>query len=125
MYASYEDLPRLSLPLGQEVFVSDSTLRDGAQMPGVVIKVKDRIKIFEYLHRIGIDKLELFLFTKSDKEYSTGHDRLQLSQARGHRLGQSQPQGHRSSAQYGWNQRDGHLDVYLGYSHPRQDGAEK
>lgn len=68
MYASYDDLPRLRLPLGQEVFLSDSTLRDGAQMPGVVIKVKDRLKIFEYLHRIGIEKLELFLFTKSDKE---------------------------------------------------------
>jgi isopropylmalate/homocitrate/citramalate synthase len=68
MYASYQDLPRLKLPLDQEVFVSDSTLRDGAQMPGVVMKVKDRLKIFEYLHKIGIDKLELFLFTKSDKE---------------------------------------------------------
>jgi isopropylmalate/homocitrate/citramalate synthase len=68
MYTSYQDLPKLRLPIGQEVFVSDSTLRDGAQMPGVVIKVKDRLKIFEYLHRIGIDKLELFLFAKSDKE---------------------------------------------------------
>ena len=68
MYASYEDLPKLRLPLGQEVFVSDSTLRDGAQMPGVVMKVRDRLKIFEYLHRIGIEKLELFLFTRSDKE---------------------------------------------------------
>lgn len=68
MYESYEELPRLRLPLGQEVFLSDSTLRDGAQMPGVIIKVKDRLKIFEYLHRIGIEKLELFLFTKNDKE---------------------------------------------------------
>jgi isopropylmalate/homocitrate/citramalate synthase len=68
MYDSYESLPRLRLPLGQDVFISDSTLRDGAQMPGVVIKAKDRLKIFEYLHRIGIDKLELFLFTKTDKE---------------------------------------------------------
>ena len=49
MYESYEELPKLRLPLGQEVFLSDSTLRDGAQMPGVVIKVKDRLKIFEYL----------------------------------------------------------------------------
>lgn len=68
MYACYEELPRLKLPLANEVFVSDSTLRDGAQMPGVVMKVKDRLKIFEYLHRINIEKLELFLFTKSDKE---------------------------------------------------------
>lgn len=71
MYDSYENLPRLRLPLGQNVFISDSTLRDGAQMPGVVIKAKDRLKIFEYLHRIGIDKLELFLFTKTDKEVAS------------------------------------------------------
>lgn len=68
MFESYDELPKLRLPLDQEVFLSDSTLRDGAQMPGVVIKVKDRLKIFEYLHRIGIEKLELFLFTKSDEE---------------------------------------------------------
>lgn len=68
MYRSYEELPRLRLPLGQEVFVSDSTLRDGAQMPGVVIKVRDRLRIFQYLQRIGIDKTEIFLFTRSDQE---------------------------------------------------------
>jgi isopropylmalate/homocitrate/citramalate synthase len=71
MYDSYESLPKLRLPLGQNVFISDSTLRDGAQMPGVVMKARDRMKIFEYLHRIGIDKLELFLFTKTDKEVAT------------------------------------------------------
>jgi isopropylmalate/homocitrate/citramalate synthase len=71
MYDSYESLPRLRLPLGQNVFISDSTLRDGAQMPGVVIKAKDRLKVFEYLHRIGIEKLELFLFTKTDKEVAS------------------------------------------------------
>jgi hypothetical protein len=43
MYASYEDLPRLKLPLGQDVFVSDSTLRDGAQMPGVVREISRRV----------------------------------------------------------------------------------
>jgi|GEM_PF-3237704 len=37
-------------------------------MPGIVISVDDRVKIFEYLHRIGIEKLEVFLFNKSDKE---------------------------------------------------------
>jgi len=68
MYTSYDDLPRLRLPRGQEVFISDSTLRDGAQMPGVVIKVKDRLKIFEYLQRIGLEKLEIFLYTNRDRE---------------------------------------------------------
>jgi isopropylmalate/homocitrate/citramalate synthase len=68
MLTSYEDLPKLRLPLGQEVFVSDSTLRDGAQMPGIVIKVANRLKIFEFLNRIGVEKLEVFLFTGSDKK---------------------------------------------------------
>lgn len=66
-YMSYDDLPKLKLPYGQEVFVSDSTLRDGAQMPGVVIPVKNRMKIFDYLHQMGVEKLEVFLFTESDK----------------------------------------------------------
>ncbi len=68
MLMSYEDLPKLKLPLGQEVYVSDSTLRDGAQMPGLVFKAKDKLKIYDYLSRIGIDKTEVFLFTRSDKE---------------------------------------------------------
>lgn len=68
MYASYEDLPRIRLPLEQEVFISDSTLRDGSQMPGIVIKSRDRLKIYEYLQRIGIEKLEIFLFNKTDRE---------------------------------------------------------
>lgn len=37
-YRSYEDLPKIKLPLGQEVFISDSTIRDGSQMPGIVMK---------------------------------------------------------------------------------------
>jgi len=67
-YMSYGDLPRLKLPFGQEVFVSDSTLRDGSQMPGVVIPVNQRLKIFDYLNRIGVEKLEVFLFTQSDRK---------------------------------------------------------
>jgi isopropylmalate/homocitrate/citramalate synthase len=65
---SYEDLPKLKMPYGQEVFISDSTLRDGFQMPGLMIMSRDKLKIFEYLHRIGVDKIELFLYTESDRE---------------------------------------------------------
>ena len=36
-------------------------------MPGVVIPAKHRLKIFEYLHRIRVEKLEVFLFTEGDK----------------------------------------------------------
>jgi citrate (Re)-synthase len=64
---SYEDLPKLKLPHGQEVFLSDSTIRDGLQMPGIVMPIENRLKIFEYLHKIGIEKQEVFLYSKSDR----------------------------------------------------------
>ncbi len=67
-YRSYEDLPKIKLPLGQEVFISDSTIRDGSQMPGIVMKKKHKIQIFEYLNRIGIEKLETFVYNERDRE---------------------------------------------------------
>ncbi|MDD1757647.1 MAG: isopropylmalate synthase [Methanotrichaceae archaeon] len=84
MLLSYEDLPKLKLPLGQEVYVSDSTLRDGAQMPGLVIKAKDKLKIYDYLNKIGIDKMEVFLFTGGDKEtaqamINSGNDKPEVT----------------------------------------------
>ncbi len=67
-YRSYEDLPKVRLPMGQEVFISDSTIRDGSQMPGIVMKKKHKLKIYEYLHRIGIEKLETFVYNERDRE---------------------------------------------------------
>ncbi len=67
-YRSYEDLPKLKLPLGQEVFISDSTIRDGSQMPGIVMKKRHKLEIFEYLHKIGIEKLETFVYNERDRE---------------------------------------------------------
>jgi isopropylmalate/homocitrate/citramalate synthase len=67
-YRSYEDLPRIKLPLGQEVFISDSTIRDGSQMPGIVMKKRHKLKIYEYLHKIGIEKLETFVYNERDRE---------------------------------------------------------
>ena len=61
VYRTYEDLPKIKLPLGQEVFISDSTIRDGSQMPGIVMKKRHKLEIYEYLHRIGIEKLETFV----------------------------------------------------------------
>jgi isopropylmalate/homocitrate/citramalate synthase len=68
IYRSYEDLPKIKLPLGQEVFISDSTIRDGSQMPGIVMKKRHKTEIYEYLHKIGIEKLETFLFNDRDRE---------------------------------------------------------
>jgi len=67
MYQSYRELPKIALPHKQEVKISDSTMRDGAQMPGIVMTKKHKLHIYEYLHKIGIEKLECFLFNKRDK----------------------------------------------------------
>ena len=67
-YKDYEDLPKIKLPLGQEVSISDSTIRDGAQMPGIVMKSQQKLQIYEYLHRIGIEKLESFVYNDRDRK---------------------------------------------------------
>ena len=51
IYKDYEDLPKIKLPLGQEVSISDSTIRDGAQMPGIVMKSQQKFQIYNYLHQ--------------------------------------------------------------------------
>jgi isopropylmalate/homocitrate/citramalate synthase len=68
VYKTYEDLPKIKLPFGQEVFISDSTIRDGSQMPGIVMKKRHKLQIFEYLHQIGIEKLETFVYNERDQE---------------------------------------------------------
>lgn len=68
IYRSYKDLPKIKLPMGQDVFISDSTIRDGSQMPGIVMKKRHKTEIYEYLHKIGIEKLETFLFNDRDRE---------------------------------------------------------
>ncbi len=68
IYKDYDDLPKIKLPLGQEVSISDSTIRDGAQMPGIVMKSQQKLHIYEYLHRIGIEKLESFVYNDRDRK---------------------------------------------------------
>ncbi len=67
MYRSYEEMPKIELPNVSEIKISDSTMRDGAQMAGVVMTKKHKLRIYEYLHEIGIEKLECFLFNERDK----------------------------------------------------------
>lgn len=67
MYRTYEDMPKIKLPLGQEVKISDSTIRDGAQMPGIVLKKAHKLRIHDYLHEIGIEKIEAFLYNERDR----------------------------------------------------------
>lgn len=67
MYRSYEEMPKLELPQGQKIKVSDSTIRDGAQMPGIVMTRRNKLEIYEYLSKIGIEKMECFLYNDRDK----------------------------------------------------------
>ncbi|HEX59556.1 MAG TPA: isopropylmalate synthase [Methanomicrobia archaeon] len=68
MFRRYEDMPKIKLPDGHEVFISDSTIREGAQMPGIVMKKEHKVKIYEFLHEIGIEKTETFLYNESDRQ---------------------------------------------------------
>lgn len=68
MYRNYDEMPKIRLPEGQEVKISDSTIRDGSQMPGIVMTKKHKLTIYEYLHKLGIEKLECFLYNKRDKD---------------------------------------------------------
>jgi len=70
VYRSYDELPKIRLPDGrgvEDIRLSDSTLREGAQMPGITMRHEHKVKIYEYLHRIGIEKTESFLFAESDR----------------------------------------------------------
>ena len=68
IYKNYGDLPKIELPLDPEVFISDSTIRGGSQMPGIVMKRRRKLKISEFLHEIGIEKPETFVFPKRDRD---------------------------------------------------------
>ncbi|MDD1720538.1 MAG: isopropylmalate synthase [Euryarchaeota archaeon] len=60
-------MPKIEIPGDQEIKISDSTLRDGSQMPGIVLKKEQKLRIFEFLHQIGIEKLECFVFNERDR----------------------------------------------------------
>lgn len=68
MYRTYDELPRIKLPSGIEPLISDSTFRDGYQMPGISMTSKHKLDIYKYLHDIGIEKTECFLYSDHDKK---------------------------------------------------------
>ena len=54
MMRTYEDMPKIKLLHAADIKMSDTTIRDGCQMPGVVMKKAHKLKIFEYLHDMGV-----------------------------------------------------------------------
>ncbi|MFH2092222.1 MAG: hypothetical protein ABIJ31_07655 [Pseudomonadota bacterium] len=45
-------------PISRNIWIVDTTLRDGEQAPGVIFNTSDRIKIAWALARVGIDEIE-------------------------------------------------------------------
>jgi isopropylmalate/homocitrate/citramalate synthase len=68
MMRTYEDMPKIKLPHAADIRMSDTTIRDGCQMPGIVMKKAHKLKIFEFLHDMGVEKLETFVYNERDKE---------------------------------------------------------
>lgn len=87
MYRYYTELPKIRFPEGkgvEDLHISDSTLREGAQMPGITMRKEHKVKIYEYLHQIGIEKTESFLFNESDRKavkeiLDLGYDKPELT----------------------------------------------
>ena len=68
MMRTYDEMPKIKLPNAKEIKISDTTIRDGCQMPGIAMKKSHKLKIFEYLHGMGVEKLETFVYNERDKE---------------------------------------------------------
>jgi isopropylmalate/homocitrate/citramalate synthase len=56
------------LPLKTDPVIDDTTLRDGIQMPGLAVSPKNAAEIARLLDGIGVERIELHHFQKSDKK---------------------------------------------------------
>ncbi len=68
MMRRYDEMPKIKLPNSKDIKISDTTIHDGCQMPGIAMKKSHKLKIFEYLHDMGVEKLETFVYNERDKE---------------------------------------------------------
>ena len=46
------------MDLSDEIYILDTTLRDGDQTPGVALTVDEKIQIAQKLNNLGVDKIE-------------------------------------------------------------------
>jgi len=64
----FEELYFNNLTLKTEPLIDDTTLRDGVQMPGLAVSPEDAAEIARLLDEIGVERIELHHFQKSDKK---------------------------------------------------------
>lgn len=62
------DLGFSKLPLKTDPVIDDTTLRDGVQMPGLAVSPEDAAEIARLLDEIGVERIELHHFQKTDKK---------------------------------------------------------
>ncbi len=68
MYRTYEELPKVKFPSNvDEINICDSTLLHASRMPGINIKKENKITMYEYLHKIGVEATEVYLYPKIDQ----------------------------------------------------------
>jgi len=68
MKMNFKDLCFNRLTLKTEPLIDDTTLRDGVQMPGLAVSPEDAAEIARLLDEIGVERIELHHFQKSDKK---------------------------------------------------------
>jgi len=54
-----ETIKKQNMNLADEIYILDTTLRDGEQTPGVALTVDDKIQIAQKLDNVGLDKIEV------------------------------------------------------------------
>jgi isopropylmalate/homocitrate/citramalate synthase len=64
---NFEELGFKKLALQTEPIIDDTTLRDGVQMPGLAVSPKDAAEIARLLDEIGVERIELHHYHRTDK----------------------------------------------------------
>jgi len=54
--------------LNTDPLIDDTTLRDGVQMPGLAVSPEDTAEIARFLDEVGVERIELHHYQKSDKK---------------------------------------------------------
>lgn len=59
------------LTMGQQVFIFDTTLRDGEQVPGCKLNTKEKLALAVRLEELGVDILEAGFPVSSPGDYES------------------------------------------------------
>ena len=72
----------------EQVFIYDTTLRDGTQMEGIALSLEDKLKITKKLDEFGVHYIEGGWpgSNPKDVEYFERVQSLKLKERKGHRL---------------------------------------